>query len=398
MLELAAALDRKRYHVTFALPGPGALAAALEKAGERFNYYRADPSLLKFHREKISPFSFGWWRQFTRVLGAARDLRRVIAAERPDLIHTHSQKAHVFATLARVGPGKPVIWHMRDVLRGRFARAVMDLLAAFGAARVVAVSNAVVGQFKLARRKVTLVYNAVAPPESLGPEFVARTKSAWGIPRDARVVGCVGQIAPWKGQHIFVQAAVALAPAFPDLYFVVIGSSLYGARAYRAELLRDVRRAGLAPRVRFLGQREDAAAVIGAFDVLVHTPVEPEPFGRVVVEAMARGVPVVAAGSGGVLEIMEDGREGFVVGVGDAGATAAAVAFLLDDGHLAAEMGVLGRETYKRRFTVERLCREVKLIYGEATGSGIGPPAVSVEAASILSAPVREVEPPVRKE
>jgi len=95
---------------------------------------------------------------------------------------------------------------------------------------------------------------------------------------------------------------------------------------------------------------------------------------------------------------MEDGREGFVVGVGDAGATAAAVALLLDDGQLPAEMGVLGRETYKRRFTVERLCGEVRLIYDEATGSGIGPHSVSVEAASILSAPVREVEPPVRKE
>ncbi len=236
-------------------------------------------------------------------------------------------------------------------------------MAAARAARVIAISNAVVEQFKLARGKAKVVYNAVAPPEPLGPEFVARTKSAWGIPQDARVVGCAGQIAPWKGQHIFVQAAAALAPAFPTLYFVVVGGPLYGAHKYRAELLRRVKRAGLAPRFRFLGQREDATRTIGAFDVLVHTPVKAEPFGRVIVEAMARGVPVVASRSGGVPEIMEDGREGFLVEVGHAGAAAAATAFLLDDPLLAAEVGARGCETYKRRFMVERLCQEVELIY-----------------------------------
>ncbi|MEE9457972.1 MAG: glycosyltransferase family 4 protein [bacterium] len=363
MLELARALGHTRYDITFALSGPGPLAKALAKAGERVYFYRAEPSLLNFHREAISPLSVAWWRHVGKVFRAARSLRSVIAAERSELIHTHSQKAHVFATLAVVGMDVPLIWHMRDVLVGRFARGIIDVLAAARAARVIAISNAVVEQFKLARGKATVVYNAVAPPEPLGPEFVARTKSAWGVPRDARVLGCVGQIAPWKGQHVFVEAAAALAPAFRDLYFVVIGSPLYGARAYYAELIRKVRRAGLAPRFRFLGQREDAARTIGAFDVLVHTPVKTEPFGRVIVEAMARGVPVVASRSGGAPEIMEDGREGFLVEVGHAGATAAATAFLLDDPLLAAEVGARGCETYKRRFTVERLCQEVELIY-----------------------------------
>lgn len=368
MLELARALDRQRFHVAFAVPGPGPLARGLAGAGESLYFYKADPLLLDFHREAILPFSLGWWRQVAKVFAAARNLRGVIAAEHPDLIHTHSQKAHVFATLAAWGKGVPVIWHMRDVLLGRFARGIMDLLAAVAVRRVIAISQTVASQFKLARRKVAVVYNAVAEPRPLDREAAVRIRSGWAVPRDGRVVGCVGQMAPWKGQHIFVQAGTALAPAFPDLYFVVVGSTLYGANEYGARLVRAVRRAGLAARFRFVGQQEDAGRAIGAFHVLVHTPVEPEPFGRVVVEAMARRVPVVASRSGGIPEIIEDGREGFLVEVGNPGAVAAATAFLLDDPQLAAEMGAQGRATYERRFTVERLCREVNLIYREVLG------------------------------
>jgi glycosyltransferase involved in cell wall biosynthesis len=184
------------------------------------------------------------------------------------------------------------------------------------------------------------------------------------------VVGCVGQIAPWKGQHVFIDAAAALAPAFPVLYFVIVGGPLYGACEYRAELQRRVKAAGLAPRFRFLGHQPNAPQCIGAFDLLVHSPVEAEPFGRVIGEAMARGVPVVAARTGGIAEIMEDGREGFLVEAGRPGAVAAAAAFLLDDPPLRAEMGANGQASYLRRFTVRRLCREVMSLYANVLGGG----------------------------
>ena len=368
MLELAAALGREGYGVAFALPAAGPLADTLAENGEEFYYYRADRSVLDFRRGAASPFSLRWWRQAAKACGVARGLRRVIAAAQPDVIHTHSQKAHVFASLAAAGTGIPVIWHMRDILAGPFASTVMDVLAAVRAARVVAISDAVASRFRWARRKTAVIYNAVAAPAPFTRNAAARLKSSWGVPADSPVAGCVGQIAPWKGQHVFVAAAAALAPAFPDLYFVVVGGPLYGAHEYRAELLRCVKRAGLAPRFRFLGQRSDAPRYIGAFDVLVHLPVEAEPFGRVVVEAMARRVPVVAARTGGITEIMEDGREGFLVEAGNVGAAAAAAAFLLDDPELRAGMGAHGRASYLRRFTVRRLCRDVMRIYAEALG------------------------------
>ncbi|MGD8717876.1 MAG: glycosyltransferase family 4 protein [Candidatus Zixiibacteriota bacterium] len=390
MMELAGTFDRKRYEISFAVPGPGPLARALAERGERIYYYRADASLLTFHREDISPLSVSWWRQVFRAFGTARSLRRVIDAASPHLIHTHSQKAHVFAALAAVASDVPLVWHMRDVLPGRFARGIMDLLAAISAERVVAISRTVAGQFRRARRRVAVVYNAVARPPAYPRRDGDRWREEWAIPADARIVGCVGQLAPWKGQHVFLDAAARLAADFPDVYFVVIGSPLYGAHSYRAELLDRVRRAGLGARVRFPGQLDGAARAMEAFDVLVHTPVKAEPFGRVVVEAMARGVPVVAARAGGVAEIMEDGREGFLTDVGSAGEVAAALAHTLDDASLAASMGALGRETYERRFTLERLGRDIRELYYDVLASTKGGLLPTADPAEGLTADATE--------
>jgi glycosyltransferase involved in cell wall biosynthesis len=371
MLELAAALGREGCDVMFALPGAGPLAEILAQDGEEFIYYRANSSVLEFHRGAISPFSLRWWNQVAKACGAARNLRRVVLAVRPYVIHTHSQKAHVFASLAAAGTGIPVIWHMRDILTDPFARTVMDVLATIRAARVVAISEAVASRFIWARRKTSVIYNAVTAPTSFSRDAIARLKSLWGVPPDSQVVGCVGQIAFWKGHHVFIDAAAALAPSYPNLYFVVVGGPLYGAHEYQAELLRRVKRAGLAPRFRFLGQRADAPQCICAFDVLVHTPVKEEPFGRVVVEAMARRVPVVAARTGGIPEIMEDGREGFLVEPGNAGGVAAATAFLVDDPELRAEMGAHGRVSYLQRFNVNRLGRDVMRLYAMVLGKDV---------------------------
>jgi glycosyltransferase involved in cell wall biosynthesis len=382
MLELGAALAAEGYEVSLALPGPGAVAEAWPEAARPPYFYRADRGLLTYGRERVSPRQATWWPQLARTRRAARSLQDVIEVDRPDVIHSHSQKAHVFASLAAAGTGVPVVWHMRDILAGRFARGAMDALAAARAARVIAISAAVASQFRWARGKVTVVYNAVAAPGHLSRDAAARLRSSWGIPAGSQVAGCVGQIAPWKGQHVFVDAAAALAPAFPDLYFVVVGGPLYGADEYYAELRSRVKRAGLAPRFRFLGHRPDAPQCIGAFDLLVHAPVEPEPFGRVVPEAMARGVPVVAARTGGIGEIMEDGCEGFLVEAGRPGAAAAAAAFLLDDPVLRAEMGANGRANYLRRFTVGRLCREVRHVYADVLG-GEGPAGVPVTVVTV---------------
>jgi len=363
LLELTAGLDPRRYARVFALAGDGPLAAALRRRGERVVFYHASARLLRFRRADVSPFNAGFWRLARDVVRSARSLARLLREEDPDIVHTNSQKAHWLTAAATLFSRRPVVWHMRDILRGFFLRSAADALAALAATRILAISAAVAAPFRLARAKTAVTYNAVAAPYATGRVARARLRAAWRIPPPAVVIGCVGQLAPWKGQHVFVEMAAWLALALPQAHFVIVGGPLYGAMAYEARVRRAAARGPAAGRFYFLGQVPDAAGLISAFDVLVHTPVEDEPFGRVVVEAMARGVPVVAVGRGGVPELVTDGREGLLVASADAHALAAAVARVVTRPSLAAALGAAGRATYERRFRLERLTAEVDAVY-----------------------------------
>jgi len=369
LLELTAALDRDRYETVFALAGPGPFADILAARGEQVSFYNASRALLTLTRGCVAPWSAAAWRRAGDLATTVRNLRRLVAAAAPDIIHTNSQKAHVCGALASVGTSTPFLVHMRDILTPRFARGVVDLLAATRATRVLAISQAVARRFAWARRKVTVVYNAVAEPEATSPAAVRLLRAAWELPAGVRVAGCVGQVAPWKGQHIFVEMARRLAPDVPNLYFVIVGGPIYGATAYYDTLRARVVAAGLEDRFRWVGQHPDAAPLIAALDALVHVPVEEEPFGRVVVEAMARGVPVVAAATGALPELVTAGEEGLLCRPDDADDAAASLHTLLTDRAVAAAMGQRGRATFQRRFRVKRLAEEVAAVYDDLRGN-----------------------------
>ena len=171
----------------------------------------------------------------------------------------------------------------------------------------------------------------------------------------------LGRIAPWKGQHVFLEAARRIAAARPEVEFVVAGDPLFGEEKY-ARSLRD-QAAGLG--VRFLGFVEDVPALLRDLDVVVHASVQPEGMGQSVVEAMLSGRPVVATGLGGTAELVEDGVTGRIVPAGDPGALARAVSDLLADPGSAAEMGRRARHVARDRFDLDRYAREMAGVYEE---------------------------------
>nr|WP_277344764.1 glycosyltransferase [Cellulomonas sp. IC4_254] len=166
----------------------------------------------------------------------------------------------------------------------------------------------------------------------LAPEQVAADPAARPAPATP-VVGLVGRVSPTKGQREFVAAAALLAERFPTARFRVVGAALFEEQAYEGELRAQVAALGLTDRVELTGWVADPVAEIDRLSVLVHASPVPEPFGQVVVEGMARGVPVVATAGGGVDEIAvaEDGTPRcLVVPPRDVPALADAVARVLD--------------------------------------------------------------------
>lgn len=253
----------------------------------------------------------------------ARRLREIDA----DVVHSTSLKADLVAVPAARRARVPLVWHVHDriasdYLPGPVARLVRSL-ARWGPQRVVANSRATAATLPGARA-LTIV------PPGLAPEQIAPAPR----PAPARpVVGIIGRISPTKGQLEFVRAAGRVSARHPDVTFRIIGAPMFGQESYEGEVRREVERLGLTDRVELRGFSEEPARELDEMSVAVHASPVPEPYGQVVAEAMARGVPVIATEAGGVPEIVTGGPEsvGWLVPPGDVDALAAAMDTALSD-------------------------------------------------------------------
>jgi glycosyltransferase involved in cell wall biosynthesis len=182
------------------------------------------------------------------------------------------------------------------------------------------------------------------------------------------VVGIIGRLAPWKGQDIFLEAVARLCVKQPALHARVIGSALFGEEAYEHGLKAKVDELGLTSFVEFTGFRDEVAEELAGLTVAVHASTVPEPFGQVVVEAMACGTPIVATAGGGPAEVITNGIDGLLVPPGDASALAEAVGRLLDDAELRETMSRAGM-VKAERYRPDRVAAEVEAVYASLLAS-----------------------------
>ena len=173
------------------------------------------------------------------------------------------------------------------------------------------------------------------------------------------VVGMVGCLVAWKGHSVFLDAC-ARTLARRGAVALIAGGAPGGDPGAVDRLRARTAELGVADRVRFLGHRSDVPSVMAACDVVVHASTEPEPFGRVILEAMALGRPVIAARAGGPGEFVREGVDGLLTPPGDAAALAEALDRLLADADLRARLGTGGREGVAR-YSIER---HVELVLG----------------------------------
>jgi glycosyltransferase involved in cell wall biosynthesis len=330
-------------HVVLAAEGP--LVRRLADAGVSVEVLPLREDVRSLPRDALGPAAVP--ASAVYALRLARRLR----ALRPDLVHTNSLKAALYGGVAGRLARVPVVWHARDriapdYLPGRAARIVRAAARTLPAA-VIANSRATLETLGELSCEAVVIPSPVAP---IAPN---------GDRNGPFVAGMVGRIAPWKGQHVFLDA---FARAFPagDERAVLVGAPLFAEDAYFAELRASA--AALEDRVEFAGFRTDVGAELAHVDALVHASVVPEPFGQVVVEGMAAGLPVVAPRAGGPLELVEDGVDGLLYEPGDAVALAEHLRRLAADANLRRRLGEAGRKK-SQRFAPEAIAREVVGVY-----------------------------------
>lgn len=316
LLTLLAALDPAVVEVTVASP-VGLLAERVAELGLPHVPILGTEASFRLNPRTTPPELARLVRSSWQV---ARAARRIDA----DVVHANTTRAGLIAIGARTFGAPAPLVHVRDwAPPGRAADLVLGLVARRAGA-IVANSRHVAEQFgRLAdpprgRRAPRVIHNPVDlsrfAPASQDRQ---RSREALGLPADAPVVGVVGQLTPWKGQDDAIRTLAACG--VPEAHLVIAGSAKFATAAARFD--NQAFADGLAPlavelgvdaRTHLLGEVRDVPGVLAALDVLL-VPSWEEAFGRVVVEGMAMGLPVIATSNGGPPEIIRDGRTGFLL-------------------------------------------------------------------------------------
>jgi glycosyltransferase involved in cell wall biosynthesis len=310
-------------------------------------------------------------------------LRKVLRDVEPSLVHSNDNKSHILASLATRG-SVPVIWHVRDFVGARAVMARGLRWCSSRAAAAIAISEAVQRDIRriLPSLPVSVVYNAIdLDLFSPGPGDGRLLDELAGMPvaeTGTVRIGLVATFGRWKGQDLFLEAAaLALSSSgFPrsrPVRFYVIGGPIYrtkGSQFATSELKKMASEREIDDKVGFVCFQENVAPLYRALDVVVHASVRPEPFGRTIVEAMACAKPVAVSRAGGSVELFEHGKDAIGFTPGSAADLAATIKELALDDELRARIGQNARKTALRRFSRERLGREVMSAYSRAVGGG----------------------------
>ncbi len=356
MLDLARSLRETRASVTLACPAPSPLAEAAQADGF---------SILAIPKQGLIDRN------------AVRILRRVLQEGSVDIIHAHNGRTALLAALAVSAAGRGQCLMTQHFLEPNHAtlsgpRAWLSHAAHWWVVgrmfRILAISQSV-RQAMLERgeapdAKIVVVPNGITPPSVADPNPV---RAALGIAADAPLVACVARLEQEKDVASLVQAMGEVLRQMPRACCLIAGDG-----AQREALAAQIARLGLEQNVFLLGFRQDAGNVMAAADLFV-LPSLAEPFGLVILEAMALGKAVVATQAGGPLEIVVPGKTGLLVTPAAPHALAQAILQLLRDPDLRSAMGHQGQARYVAKFTAARMAQQTLAVYREAAGRPVAP-------------------------
>lgn len=277
-------------------------------------------------------------RSLREGLQAARNLRRRIVELEPDVVHTTTITSAIIGSFAVRRTGIPVVWQMRDGINAdnlsRPAVWGLRLAGRMLADGIITNSQSTWRALGLARRRKVTASRVIGDLVQPAP---SRTRD---YDRGVVTVAMVSRLVPWKGQQVFLDA---FAAAFGDgnERAIVVGEA--DDVEYAADLVTQATQLGIADRVTFTGFVDDVGPLLDGVDILVHASLRPEPFSQVIVEGMARGLPVIASRSYGAQELINDGMDGMLAPPSDVEALAERLRTLGSDPGLRRRLGMSAR-------------------------------------------------------
>lgn len=354
--------QRSLYEVCVALKGLGTNVVVAAPYGPLFTLL-SEAGITVFPVSALRAHKHGWGLFVTtaKLLRAPSTVSQIVRAVKPDVIHANSLPALI--AVAKATTHIPIFWHVRDLqlpalVARESSKHAERIIAASGSIDeylVEILSPRVLGHIRVIRNGIDLSRFAGVTRQ--------QARQDYGLPPERPIVGMIAHVVPWKKHDVFIRAAAEIHQQRPDAFFVIVGRDLFGEHGrYLAKLKEQIHEAGLENCVKWFDNVDSTNALLPAFDVLIH-PATSEPFGRVICEAMASKVPVVAADSAGPVALIRSGISGILVQNGDAHLFAQETLSLLDDPARAARIANEGLKRVQEEFAVQRVGVQLKKEY-----------------------------------
>ena len=348
-------LDEDRYEVEFACAVGGPLVDEVANRGIKFHPIRNFVQRISVYND----------------LMALLELVRLMRRQRYDIVHTHNSKAGFIGRLAAKIARVPIIvhtihgfafhefekppWRILFICLEKFASRFTDKLITISEPLKKRGLDLGIGK----PSQYITIYSGIEIDRFKLNFDVEKKKQEFGIKPNDFVIGAVSKLWKGKGHRCILHAAKRVVTKVPNVKFMFVGEGYL-----KEELERLVKQLGVSDYVIFTGFRTDIPEVTAVFDISVLASFF-EGMGRVLLEAMVLGKPVIASRVGGIVDVVDDGKTGILVPPNDSAALAEAMIMLLSDGELRKKMGKAGKEKIDAKFSAKTMVNQIEKVYEE---------------------------------
>lgn len=333
--------------------------------------YRQGPGLPEVHPLVARVRERGWPAEQINVqarvsLSTMRSIAHLAREEGFTVVHSHEYKSNLYGCIAAWLAGAQRVASVRGYTDRTLALRLykrFDLLTLHAFDRIIAVSEHLrqwLIRYGLPAARIVTAHDALdLALFTRNAATRAEVRCRFGIRDNQFVIASVGRLSPEKGHRCLLKAARSILSEYPDTRFVIVGDG-----PLRGQLEQQARSLGISTAVTFAGYQADVAGFLGASDLFV-LPSLREGTPNALLEAMALAKPVVVSRVGGVPEIVQDAKTGFLVPPQDPASVAQAVLTLMRDPNRAVDMGQRARQVIEQDFNVQRLARQMVALYHE---------------------------------
>jgi glycosyltransferase involved in cell wall biosynthesis len=368
-LYLAQNLDPSRWRPIVLCPEEGDLTRACRDSGIEVHLLprpRLWSTSVRMGAARLpNPAAWAW--DLWLITRAARRLKKFLVQCSPDIVVTKGLSSHLLGGLATRKLRTPCVWHVQDFISERalgIYRRAFGLAARWLPDQIIVDGRTIAGQLpRSLQPRITVIHNGV-DTNIFRPDLDGLpVRRELGIPNDHLVIGHVGRVTRWKGQHYLIEAFSRVANDNPNLTLLLVGSPVFDNASYQRSLHSLTAQFGLEDRIKFAGYRHDLPDVLAAMDIFAFTSVEKDTSPLALLSAMACGLPVVAFDIAGVRELLAHEDQFLLVPAENVSELSRALLLVLGDAKLRRGLADSARQQATNEFGLGKYRQRIEQVF-----------------------------------